>query len=118
MILLSVDTEFNDHQNFSTSTEFFFFPFVLQPAETVIVHIWLVSASRQTPNRKAHVWDERGRHPLHRAEEPFNAFLHSSSVVCVGGTSGEGNCAAILGILLGFLNPKQFKFSLLDPSFL
>lgn len=83
MILLSVDTEFNDQQNFSTSTEFFFFPFVLQPAEAVIVHIWLVSGSRQIPDRKAYVWDERGRHSLHRAEEPFNAFLHSSGRVCV-----------------------------------
>lgn len=122
MILLSVDTEFNDQQNFSTSTEFFFFPFVLQPAETVIVHIWLVSGSRQTPNRKAHVWDERSKHSLHKAEEPFNAFLHSSSEIWVGGggggRSGEGKCSSILGIPLCFLNPKQFKFSFLDPSFL
>lgn len=118
MISLSVDTEFNDQQNFSTSTEFFFFPFVLQPAETVIVHIWLVSGSRQTPNRKAHVWDERGRHSLHRAEEPFNAFLYTSSGVCVGSRSEEGKCAAILGTLFCFLNPKQVKFSFLDPSFL
>lgn len=118
MISLSVVTEFNDQQNFSTSTEFFFFPFVLQPAETVIVNIWLVSGPRQTPNRKAHVWDERGRHSLHRAEEPFNAFLHGSSRACVRGRSGEGKCAVILGTLFCFLNPKQFKFSFLDPSFL
>lgn len=118
MTLLSIDTEFNDQQNFSTSTEFFFFPFVLQPAETLIVHIWLVSGSRQTPNRKAHVWDERGRHTLHRAEESFNAFLHSSGGVCVGDRTGEGMCAAILGTLFCFLNPKQFKFSFLDPYFL
>lgn len=118
MILVSVDTEFNDQQNFSTSTEFFFFPFVLQPAETVIVHIWLVSGSRQTPNRNAHVWDERSRHSLSRAEEPFNAFLHSSSGVCVEDGSGKGKCAAILGTPFCFLNPKQFKFSFLDPSFL
>lgn len=93
MILLSVDTEFNNQQNFSTSTEFFFFPFVLQPAETVIVHIWLVSGSRQTPNRKAHVWDERSKHSLHKAEEPFNPFLHSSSGVS-GGKSEWGGEAS------------------------